>query len=406
MKKNCVKFIDNGGLLVISGFLVIDAIAIGTQIVVGIMFFALLIFVVGYYVFKTGSHFREPFIRHSIEYHRVESKGEAHLTTGISITAIGNINFDGFDMTVKELYDSLTQDKNDCYVKSYFINGRIQYCSADGDIDFSQNFSSVRINGFDLLSCLENHSELFDQPLKCVQGRLYFAKNSDLFFVSSPFVKGRRLYFLDFDNYFDAQYIISNDNINLDHVFGSDKDIIKHLFSLALLTGDDSHLKRWRYPKGFIYGTIVNGQFDICHGIKDRTCDFNLNRDPKSEERSSTSCTSRSNYKEIRDSVEEIDHKIADGCKFSIVSISKWENVYKKEILSLLDVNKSVSKENQDRIMQILALLLKDLEAKADHEQEEGANITVSALEKIAAMDGLNDGMDIFASRNTGKADS
>ena len=56
--------------------------------------------------------------------------------------------------------------------------------------------------------------------------------------------------------------------------------------------------------------------------------------------------------------------------------------------------------------MQILALLLKDLEAKADHEQEEGANITVSALEKIAAMDGLNDGMDIFASKNTGKADS
>lgn len=122
--------------------------------------------------------------------------------------------------------------------------------------------------------------------------------------------------------------------------------------------------------------------------------------------RSSTSCTSRSDYKEIRDSVEEIDHKIADGCKFSIVSINKWENVYKKEILSLLDVNKSVSKENQDRIMQILALLLKDLEAKADHEQEEGANITVSALEKIAAMDGLNDGMDIFVSRNTGKADS
>ena len=390
----------------VSGFLAIDAIAIGTQIVVGVMLFVLLILIVVYYVFKPDFLFREPFIRHSIEYHRVESKGEAHLTTGVSITAIGNINFDGFDMTVKELYDSLTQDKNDCYVKSYFINGRIQYCSADGDIDFSQNFSSVRINGFDLLSCLENHSELFDQPLKCVQGRLYFAKNSDLFFVSSPFVKRRRLYFLDFDNYFDAQYIISNDNINLDHVFGSDKDIIKHLFSLALLTGDDSHLKRWRYPKGFIYGTIVNGQFDICHGIKDRTCDFNLNRDPKSEERSSTSCTSRSDYKEIRDSVEEIDHKIADGCKFSIVSISKWENVYRKEILSLLDVNKSVSKENQDRIMQILALLLKDLEAKADHEQEEGANITVSALEKIAAMDGLNDGMDIFASKNTGKADS
>lgn len=47
-----------------------------------------------------------------------------------------------------------------------------------------------------------------------------------------------------------------------------------------------------------------------------------------------------------------------------------------------------------------------DLEVKANHEQEEKIDITISALEKIAAMDGLNDDMDIFSSKNTGKADS
>lgn len=112
------------------------------------------------------------------------------------------------------------------------------------------------------------------------------------------------------------------------------------------------------------------------------------------------------NYKEIRRQIEKIDHEVSNGCTFSIISISKWENVYKKEILSLLDADKSVSIENQDRIMQILSQLLNDLEVKANHEQEEKIDITISALEKIAAMDGLNDEMDIFSSKNTGKADS
>lgn len=77
-----------------------------------------------------------------------------------------------------------------------------------------------------------------------------------------------------------------------------------------------------------------------------------------------------------------------------------------QRILSLLDADKSVSKENQDRIMQILSQLLNDLEVKANHEREEKIDITISALEKIAAMDGLNDNMDIFSSKNTGKAGS
>ena len=94
-----------------------------------------------------------------------------------------------------------------------------------------------------------------------------------------------------------------------------------------------------------------------------------------------------------------IDHKIADGCTFSIISTGKWESVYKKEILSLLDADKAVSRENQDRIMQILSQLLNDLEVKANHEREEKIDITISALEKIAAMDGLNDDMDIFSSK-------
>ena len=37
---------------------------------------------------------------------------------------------------------------------------------------------------------------------------------------------------------------------------------------------------------------------------------------------------------------------------------------------------------------------------------EEKIDITISALEKIAAMDGLNDDMDIFSSQDTEKANS
>ena len=146
-----------------------------------------------------------------------------------------------------------------------------------------------------------------------------------------------------------------------------------------MLTGDDLDLKYWKYPKGFVYGATVNDEsdeFDICHDMEDKTYNFNLIQNQKPAEGSSVSCISQPDYEKIRNSIEEIDHKIADGCTFSIISTGKWESVYKKEILSLLDADKYVSKENQDRIMQILSQLLNDLEVKANHEREEKIDIT------------------------------
>lgn len=260
-----------------------------------------------------------------------------------------------------------------------------------------------------MLSCIEKHSELFELPLSQVHEKLIFYTNKDLLSVSSPFARKRHLYLLDLENYFNTQYFVHNNGLNLNSAFGSDQNIVKHLFALALLTGDDLDLKYWKYPKGFVYGATVNDEsdeFDICHDMEDKTYNFNLIQNQKPAEGSSVSCISQPDYEKIRNSIEEIDHKIADGCTFSIISTGKWESVYKKEILSLLDADKSVSKENQDRIMQILSQLLNDLEVKANHEREEKIDITISALEKIAAMDGLNDDMDIFSSKNTGKAGS
>lgn len=409
MKKKYVEFIDNGGFVLfpVSGLLVVGAVAIGAQILIGITLFIQLMLIAGYYTFKTNSLFREPLVRHSIGYRLIEAEEDAVCAnTRISITAIGNIDFDESNMTLKELYESLKKN-NDCYAKFYFVNGILHY--DNGCIRFAQSFSSSRISGFDLLSCIEKRSELFELPLSEVHEKLSYYKNKDLLFASSPFARKRCLYFLDFANYFHTQYVTPNDALNLNRLLGNDKNIIEHLFALALLTGDDSDLKHWRYPKGFVYGTIANSKFDesnICHGLEDETYNSNLNRKAKQKEGPSRDYISRSDYKKIRNSIKEIDCKIADGCTFSIISLSKWESVYKKEILSLLDADKSVSEENQDRIMQILSQLLKDLEAKADHEQEEKIDITISALEKIAAMDGLNHNMDIFSSQDTEKANS
>lgn len=409
MKKKYVKFIDNGGFVLfpVSGLLVIGAVAIGAQILIGITLFVQLMLIAGYYTFKTNSIFREPLVRHSIEYCRIEAEeGAFILNTRISITAIGNIGFDESNMTLKELYEGLKKN-NDCYAKFYFVDGVFHY--DNGCIQFTQSFSSSRVSGFDLLSCIEKHSELFELPLSQVHEKLIFYTNKDLLSVSSPFARKRHLYLLDLENYFNTQYFVHNNGLNLNSAFGSDQNIVKHLFALALLTGDDLDLKYWKYPKGFVYGATVNDEsdeFDICHDIEDKTYNFNLIQNQKPAEGSSISCISQPGYEKIRNSIEEIDHKIADGCTFSIISTGKWESVYKKEILSLLDADKSVSKENQDRIMQILSQLLNDLEVKANHEREEKIDITISALEKIAAMDGLNDDMDIFSSKNTGKAGS
>lgn len=110
MKKKYVKFIDNGGFVLfpVSGLLVIGAVAIGAQILIGITLFVQLMLIAGYYTFKTNSIFREPLVRHSIEYCRIEAEEDAFiLNTRISITAIGNIGFDESNMTLKELYEGL-----------------------------------------------------------------------------------------------------------------------------------------------------------------------------------------------------------------------------------------------------------------------------------------------------------
>ena len=79
MKKKYVKFIDNGGFVLfpVSGLLVIGAVAIGAQILIGITLFVQLMLIAGYYTFKTNSIFREPLVRHSIEYCRIEAEEDA-----------------------------------------------------------------------------------------------------------------------------------------------------------------------------------------------------------------------------------------------------------------------------------------------------------------------------------------
>ena len=403
MKKKYVDFIDNGGYTLFPLFmiLVVEIVTIGSWILIGITFFLLLMLIVGYYTFKPDSFFKKLFVRRSIKYRRISTETDAIISnTRISITAIGNLEFESSNMTVRELYESLTS-KNDCYVKSYFINGIVNF--DNGLLQFTQSFSSLRIDGFRLLNCMKDHSELFDLALSSIQNKLCFYDNRDLVSVSSPLVKNKQLYLLDLhDDLVQNPYLLDDNNLQLERVFREYSYAIGRLFTNALLTGDDYGLNFWHYPEGYIYGTI---------STKQKKQDIRELSSKQSEVKNSLQEKTQKhmiapNYKEIRRQIEKIEHEVSNGCTFSIISISKWENVYKKEILSLLDADKSVSIENQDRIMQILSQLLNDLEVKANHEQEEKIDITISALEKIAAMDGLNDEMDIFSSKNTGKADS
>lgn len=60
MKKKYVKFIDNGGFVLfpVSGLLVIGAVAIGAQILIGITLFVQLMLIAGYYNIQNEFYFQ------------------------------------------------------------------------------------------------------------------------------------------------------------------------------------------------------------------------------------------------------------------------------------------------------------------------------------------------------------
>lgn len=94
-------------------------------------------------------------------------------------------------------------------------------------------------------------------------------------------------------------------------------------------------------------------------------------------------------YPTITKLMDMIEEKIEKGYTFSTISLDKWQNVYRKEILSCISTSYRIPKEDQTKIETILKTLNQDLENTEEKKETLKREVTIDTIEKLLKMDGL-----------------
>ena len=111
---------------------------------------------------------------------------------------------------------------------------------------------------------------------------------------------------------------------------------------------------------------------------------------PSVEEEKEYNTESMNNQK-VEEIICEIDQKLKEGYAFKTISIDKWKNGYRNEIVNLCSCKYELDSDTEKRILSILQILKNDLIDQYYAKYEIKKEATVSALEKLADMDGLTE---------------
>lgn len=95
------------------------------------------------------------------------------------------------------------------------------------------------------------------------------------------------------------------------------------------------------------------------------------------------------NNNQIRSLISNIDFKLNNGFLFHSISIDKWNDIYKKEILNIIDSKYELDIKMEQRILNILQSLNNDLYDKEKLQNELNTEISIEALETLSKMDGV-----------------
>lgn len=96
-----------------------------------------------------------------------------------------------------------------------------------------------------------------------------------------------------------------------------------------------------------------------------------------------------STYETIEKMMEEIEECLVSGMCFSNITKERWQNVYKKEIETLISQKYEMSKEDKERTMEILRTLKSDLYEKEKEEEKLQTDVNLTAMETLLKMDGI-----------------
>lgn len=101
--------------------------------------------------------------------------------------------------------------------------------------------------------------------------------------------------------------------------------------------------------------------------------------------------TEAMNNQKVKEMICEIDQSLKEGYAFKTISIDKWKNGYRSEIVNLCSCKYELDSDTEKRILSILQILKNDLIDQYYTAYEIKKETTVSALEKLADMDGLTE---------------
>lgn len=95
------------------------------------------------------------------------------------------------------------------------------------------------------------------------------------------------------------------------------------------------------------------------------------------------------NNNQIRLLISNIDFKLNNGFLFHSISIDKWNDIYKKEILNIIGSKYELDTKMEQRILNILQSLNNDLYDREKVQNEFNTEISIEALETLSKMDGV-----------------
>lgn len=94
-------------------------------------------------------------------------------------------------------------------------------------------------------------------------------------------------------------------------------------------------------------------------------------------------------YAKINDLMREVDNLLNQGFQFQSITLEKYENIYKKEILDICNFNYQLDTDTESKILNILEILKNDLRDVKEEQDKLNKDSTISALENLMKLDGL-----------------
>lgn len=94
-------------------------------------------------------------------------------------------------------------------------------------------------------------------------------------------------------------------------------------------------------------------------------------------------------YAKINDLMREVDNLLNQGFQFQSITLEKYENIYKKEILDICNFNYQLDTNTESKILNILEILKNDLRDVKEEQDKLNKDSTISALENLMKLDGL-----------------